>query len=77
MYLVFNYSYYIIQAGLDIKNTTGVVKYVIPIVVDKCRTDPCANGGTCSLDENFDKHCDCTPTFTGPNCEAGMKLDIY
>merc|ERR1712110_994308 len=35
--------------------------------------DPCANGGTCSLDENYDKHCDCTPTFTGPNCEAAVE----
>ena len=55
----------------------GLVIYVISIVVDECRVHPCENGGVCSLDENFNKHCDCTPTFDGDNCEDGMHWNIF
>ena len=51
--------------------------YVILIVVDECRVHPCENGGTCTLDENFQKQCDCTPTFLPPNCEDGMQLGYF
>ena len=55
----------------------GLVIYVIPIVVDECRVHPCENGGTCTLDEDFQKQCDCTPTFLPPNCEDGMQLGYF
>ena len=62
---------------LNIINIKGLVIYVIPIVVDECRVHPCENGGTCTLDENRNRQCDCTPTFDGPNCEDGMHWDIF
>lgn len=59
------------------RSVTGLVCiYVITIVADECRIHPCANGGSCSLDEDYNKQCECTPTFDGDNCELGMR-DIF
>lgn len=36
--------------------------------IDDCASDPCQNSGTC-IDGIADYACDCTPLFTGKNCD--------
>lgn len=39
------------------------------LIVNRCRSDPCQNGGTCTVKGNSFK-CKCVPGYTGTQCEA-------
>jgi hypothetical protein len=39
--------------------------------VDECASSPCQNGGSCTDDVNS-YTCDCSPGYTGPECQTGI-----
>ena len=41
--------------------------------INDCDPNPCQNGGEC-IDEVNDYTCECTPDWTGEDCELSMTL---
>ena len=40
-------------------------------VIGPCSSDPCANGGTCTVTNQGGITCRCASGFEGPRCETG------
>ena len=40
-------------------------------VEDPCRVKPCYHGGTCSITEDNEASCECTPHWEGDQCQIG------
>ena len=38
---------------------------------DPCPKNPCYNGGTCTVNDDFDPECECAPGYEGGQCEDG------
>jgi len=48
---------------------TNYLDFVSSIVVDACASEPCKNGGICTLSGKQDYVCDCRTGFSGTHCE--------
>ncbi|ESN95349.1 hypothetical protein HELRODRAFT_86753, partial [Helobdella robusta] len=44
-----------------------------PTTTDHCSSDPCMNGGQCTLNIHSDYKCECSNAYTGVNCEFENK----
>ena len=55
------------------------MSYSIPIFSigsNPCSSNPCQNGGTCSVDGDGEYECDCAEEFDGDRCEERMLIEM-